>query len=204
MLDGRADPGRARVSRVLTFEPKEPAPENWADHLALWAQLHQEREGALPLDRCVVDLATPGADGRPAAGRPRDGGARRHHSLHAAGRHLPQQQRGPPAAGDRSSATARAHWSRPPSVSPPRAARSTSGNSLTQDLRTEQPAATAGTSHDRSVAYTQRAARSKKLRPTRSRSDLGSSTWNPEQLKVSSLRSRCFSGSEVCVSAGQV
>ncbi|MGW9069515.1 MerR family transcriptional regulator [Streptomyces yangpuensis] len=70
MLDGRADPARAHVSKVLTFEPKEPAPENWADHLALWAQLHQEREGALPLDRCVVDLATPELTGAQLLGVP--------------------------------------------------------------------------------------------------------------------------------------
>ncbi|MFD7631386.1 hypothetical protein ACFV7Q_36160 [Streptomyces sp. NPDC059851] len=70
MLDRRADPGRARVSKVLTFEPKEPAPENWADHLALWAELHQEREGALPLDRCVVDLATPELTGGQLLGVP--------------------------------------------------------------------------------------------------------------------------------------
>ncbi|UUY52341.1 hypothetical protein NRK68_34260 (plasmid) [Streptomyces yangpuensis] len=70
MLDGRADPARAHIGKVLTFDPKEPAPENWGDHLALWAQLHQEREGALPLDRCVVDVATPELTGAQLLGVP--------------------------------------------------------------------------------------------------------------------------------------
>ncbi|MET9607054.1 hypothetical protein ABZZ17_18540 [Streptomyces sp. NPDC006512] len=70
MLDGRADPARAHIGKVLTFEPKDPAPENWGDHLALWAQLHQERGGALPLDRCVVDLASPELTGAQLLGVP--------------------------------------------------------------------------------------------------------------------------------------
>ncbi|WP_405813115.1 MULTISPECIES: hypothetical protein [unclassified Streptomyces] len=70
MLDGRADPARAHIGKVRTFEPKEPAPENWGDHLALWAQLHQAREGARPLDRCVVDLATPELTGAQLLGVP--------------------------------------------------------------------------------------------------------------------------------------
>ncbi|MFE2325299.1 hypothetical protein ACFXD5_15490 [Streptomyces sp. NPDC059385] len=70
MLDGRADPARAHIGKVRTFEPKDPAPENWGDHLALWAQLHQEHEGALPLDRCVVDLASPELTGAQLLGVP--------------------------------------------------------------------------------------------------------------------------------------
>ncbi|WP_046780861.1 hypothetical protein [Streptomyces yangpuensis] len=70
MLDGQADPARAHIGRILTFDPKEPAPENWGDHLALWAQLHQEREGALPLNRCVVDVATPELTGAQLLGVP--------------------------------------------------------------------------------------------------------------------------------------
>ncbi|WP_331739765.1 hypothetical protein OG590_39000 (plasmid) [Streptomyces goshikiensis] len=70
MLDGRADPGRAHIGKVLTVDPKDPAPENWGDHLALWAKLHQERDGALPLDRCVVDVATPELTGAQLLGVP--------------------------------------------------------------------------------------------------------------------------------------
>ncbi|MDK9496146.1 hypothetical protein QEZ40_000488 [Streptomyces katrae] len=70
MLDGRADPARAHIGKVLTFDLKDPAPENWGDHLALWAQLHQEREGSLPLERCVVDLASPELTGAQLLGVP--------------------------------------------------------------------------------------------------------------------------------------
>lgn len=59
MLDGRADPDRAHVLKVATFDPPATGPENWLDHLALWARHHQEQETPLPLDKCVVDLASP-------------------------------------------------------------------------------------------------------------------------------------------------
>ncbi|RNG23556.1 hypothetical protein [Streptomyces botrytidirepellens] len=59
MLDGRADPARAYVGKVTTFDPDAPRPDHWPDHLALWAQHHQEQENALPLERCVVDLSSP-------------------------------------------------------------------------------------------------------------------------------------------------
>lgn len=59
MLDGRADPARAYVGKVTTFDPEDPGPDNWLDHLALWARHHREQENALPLERCVVDLSSP-------------------------------------------------------------------------------------------------------------------------------------------------
>ncbi|MFE7712909.1 hypothetical protein ACFU6I_45930 [Streptomyces sp. NPDC057486] len=59
MLDGRADPARAYVGKVTTFDREPPAPENWLDHLALWDKHHQEQDGALPLETCVVDVASP-------------------------------------------------------------------------------------------------------------------------------------------------
>ncbi|MFE6166231.1 hypothetical protein ACFQ7F_45930, partial [Streptomyces sp. NPDC056486] len=59
MLDGRADPAKAYVGKVATFDPDTARPENWLDHLALWASHHQEQENALDLERCVVDLSSP-------------------------------------------------------------------------------------------------------------------------------------------------
>ncbi|MEU4359929.1 helix-turn-helix transcriptional regulator [Streptomyces virginiae] len=70
MLDGRADADKAYVGKVLTFDPEEEAPENWGDHLALWAKHHQKRDGALPLDRCVVDIASPELTGAQLLGVP--------------------------------------------------------------------------------------------------------------------------------------
>ncbi|MEU9998087.1 hypothetical protein [Streptomyces sp. NPDC050848] len=70
MLDGRADPGRAYIGKVLTFDTEASALENWGDHLALWAARHQERDGALPLDTCVVDLASPELTGAQLIGVP--------------------------------------------------------------------------------------------------------------------------------------
>ncbi|MER5617548.1 hypothetical protein, partial [Streptomyces sp. NPDC002215] len=70
MLDGRADPARAHVQKVTTFDPQAPAPDNWLDHLALWVQRHQEQTDALPLDRCVVDLASPELTGNQLLGIP--------------------------------------------------------------------------------------------------------------------------------------
>jgi hypothetical protein len=70
MLDGRADPDRAHVQKVAAFDPGEPAPENWIDHLALWAQHHQRQDDALPLERCVVDLASPELTGGQLLGVP--------------------------------------------------------------------------------------------------------------------------------------
>ncbi|MGW6569272.1 hypothetical protein [Streptomyces sp. NPDC054975] len=70
MLDGRADPSRAYIGKVLTFDADAPAPDNWGDHLALWAARQQERDGSLPLDRCVVDLASPELTGAQLIGVP--------------------------------------------------------------------------------------------------------------------------------------
>lgn len=59
MLDGRADPSRAHVGKVATFDPDAPKPDNWLDHLALWAELRTTQDNALPLQQCIVDLSSP-------------------------------------------------------------------------------------------------------------------------------------------------
>jgi predicted DNA-binding transcriptional regulator AlpA len=59
MLDGRAHPDRAHVHKVATFDPATAAPDNWLDDLTLWAQHHQKQDDPLPLQKCVVDLASP-------------------------------------------------------------------------------------------------------------------------------------------------
>ncbi|PBC87075.1 MULTISPECIES: hypothetical protein [unclassified Streptomyces] len=70
MLDGRADPARAHAGKVTTFDPEAPSVENWLDHLALWAKHHQEQDKALPLEQCIVDLATPELTGTQLVGIP--------------------------------------------------------------------------------------------------------------------------------------
>ncbi|MET9588990.1 hypothetical protein ABZY10_39110, partial [Streptomyces sp. NPDC006539] len=70
MLDGRAEPARAHVQKVATFDPEAPAPDNWVDHLARWARQHQEQDDALPLEHCVVDLASPELTGGQLLGVP--------------------------------------------------------------------------------------------------------------------------------------
>lgn len=70
MLDGRASPSRAHVYKVATFTPETPAPDPWLDHLALWAQHHQQQTAARPLDACVVDLASPELTGDQLLGLP--------------------------------------------------------------------------------------------------------------------------------------
>lgn len=70
LLDGRADPARAYVGKVAAFEPAAARPDNWADHLALWAEHHQARDGARPLERCVVDLSSPELTGAQLIGAP--------------------------------------------------------------------------------------------------------------------------------------
>ncbi|MFI6125381.1 hypothetical protein ACIBCU_37665 [Streptomyces sp. NPDC051064] len=70
MLDGRADPGRAYLGKVATFDLDAAKPDNWLDHLALWAARHQERDGALPLERCVADLSSPELTGAQLIGAP--------------------------------------------------------------------------------------------------------------------------------------
>ncbi|MFF3929220.1 hypothetical protein [Streptomyces hirsutus] len=59
MLDGRAHPERAHLHKAATFDPSIAAPDNWLDDLTRWAQHHQKQDDPLPLDRCVVDLASP-------------------------------------------------------------------------------------------------------------------------------------------------
>ncbi|MGW8453801.1 hypothetical protein ACWGLO_20155 [Streptomyces niveus] len=70
MLDGRADPAKAYVGKVTTFDTEAPAPDNWLDHLALWAARHQERDGARPLEQCVVDVSSPELSGAQLLGVP--------------------------------------------------------------------------------------------------------------------------------------
>jgi hypothetical protein len=59
LLDGHADPTAAQIGTVTAFDPAAARPDNWPDHLALWARHHQERDGALPLEQCVVDVSSP-------------------------------------------------------------------------------------------------------------------------------------------------
>ncbi|MFJ8719505.1 helix-turn-helix transcriptional regulator [Streptomyces violaceus] len=59
MLDGRAHPDRAHVHKVATFDPATAAPDDWLDDLTRWAQHHQKQDDPLPLEKCVVDLASP-------------------------------------------------------------------------------------------------------------------------------------------------
>ncbi|WP_217208855.1 hypothetical protein [Streptomyces sp. AC550_RSS872] len=59
MLDGRAAPALAYIGKVRAFDPDAEGPDNWLNHLALWAQHHQEQENTLPLERCVVDVSSP-------------------------------------------------------------------------------------------------------------------------------------------------
>jgi hypothetical protein len=70
MLDGRADPSRAYIGKVTTFDPEATGPDNWLDHLALWAERHQEQQDALPLDRCVIDVSSPELTGGQLLGVP--------------------------------------------------------------------------------------------------------------------------------------
>lgn len=70
MLDGRADPARAYVGKVATFDPEAARPDNWPDHLALWAERRQEQAGALELERCVVDVFSPELTGAQLIGAP--------------------------------------------------------------------------------------------------------------------------------------
>ncbi|MFD3484981.1 helix-turn-helix transcriptional regulator [Streptomyces sp. NPDC058665] len=70
MLDGRADPARAYIGKVLTFNPDETAPDNWLDHLALWAERRQEQENTLEPERCVVDVSSPELTGAQLIGAP--------------------------------------------------------------------------------------------------------------------------------------
>ncbi|MGW9241299.1 hypothetical protein ACWGRL_21660 [[Kitasatospora] papulosa] len=70
MLDGRADPAKAYVGKVATFEADAARPDNWLDHLALWAERRREQAGALELERCVVDVSSPELTGSQLLGAP--------------------------------------------------------------------------------------------------------------------------------------
>lgn len=70
LLDGSADPARAHAVKVSNFDPEAPAPDNWPDHLALWAQLHTQQDDALPLEQCVVNIAAPELSGDQLLGIP--------------------------------------------------------------------------------------------------------------------------------------
>ncbi|MFC9067942.1 MULTISPECIES: helix-turn-helix transcriptional regulator [Streptomyces] len=69
-LDTRAQPANAHLEKIATFDPEAPAPDNWPDHLALWAHHHQRQALALPLNRCVVNLASPELSGDQLLGVP--------------------------------------------------------------------------------------------------------------------------------------
>lgn len=56
VLDQGADASRARVLTLAEFDPDAPAPRNWLDDLALWAQ---RRTSTRPLSECVVRLSAP-------------------------------------------------------------------------------------------------------------------------------------------------
>jgi hypothetical protein len=70
LLDKHADPSAARIGTVTDFDPEAPRPDNWIDHLALWGRYHQNREDALPLEQCVVDLSSPELTGAQLLGAP--------------------------------------------------------------------------------------------------------------------------------------
>ncbi|KOT46699.1 hypothetical protein ADK41_00255 [Streptomyces caelestis] len=52
-------PDRATVVQVADFDKDAPAPENWLDHLALWAQLTTGDGHAFALEHCVVNVSSP-------------------------------------------------------------------------------------------------------------------------------------------------
>ncbi|MER7671225.1 hypothetical protein ABTY61_22545 [Kitasatospora sp. NPDC096128] len=59
LLDGGATPGNAYTAKVAGFAPDAPLTGSWRDHLALWAQAHQQHPAARDLSACVVNLACP-------------------------------------------------------------------------------------------------------------------------------------------------
>lgn len=70
LLDGAGDPARAHLGKVAAFDPEAEPPKNWADHLAMWAERHTTQEEALPLERCVVNIASPELSGDQLIGVP--------------------------------------------------------------------------------------------------------------------------------------
>ncbi|MFF2374948.1 hypothetical protein ACFVUW_11255 [Streptomyces xiamenensis] len=52
------NPEAADIMKIASFTAREGV-SNWADHLALWAQLRASQPGQLPLESCVVDLRAP-------------------------------------------------------------------------------------------------------------------------------------------------
>ncbi|MFD6967436.1 hypothetical protein [Streptomyces sp. NPDC059949] len=70
LLDGNAVPARARVVEIAEFDAEAPGPENWSDHLALWAQLTRDSPHALPADKCVVNVSGPELSGDQLVGVP--------------------------------------------------------------------------------------------------------------------------------------
>ncbi|GFH78523.1 MULTISPECIES: helix-turn-helix transcriptional regulator [Streptomyces diastaticus group] len=70
MLDGRAAAGRAYIGKVATFDPEAAGPDNWLDHLALWAERRQEQKDARLLQWCVVDISSPELTGAQLIGAP--------------------------------------------------------------------------------------------------------------------------------------
>lgn len=52
-------PDRAYITQIANFQAGAEPPTAWLDHLALWAHTQQTRPGALPLERCVVNISSP-------------------------------------------------------------------------------------------------------------------------------------------------
>ncbi|MEW2574540.1 hypothetical protein [Streptomyces sp. NPDC047070] len=110
LLDGHGHPQNAHVHKVSTFDPDAAAPQNWADHLTLWAQHHHRQDDPLPLDRCVVDLASPELAGDRLLGVP---------EMAALGGITPSTLRGYISRGEndvpqpQATVGGRAQWSRP-------------------------------------------------------------------------------------------
>ncbi|GGT02792.1 hypothetical protein [Streptomyces cinerochromogenes] len=57
LLTHPGEPGNARIMKIADFTALDEPLPHWRDHLALWAA--SRRPGALPLDRCVIDLRAP-------------------------------------------------------------------------------------------------------------------------------------------------
>ncbi|MEU3517138.1 hypothetical protein ABZ770_17935 [Streptomyces sp. NPDC006654] len=57
LLDDNAHPTGGRILKVANLDLDAPLPDQWNDHLALWAS--QRPDDALPLPRCVVRVSAP-------------------------------------------------------------------------------------------------------------------------------------------------
>ncbi|MGV4985778.1 helix-turn-helix transcriptional regulator [Streptomyces sp. NRAIS4] len=57
LLDDNAHPAGGRLLKVANFDLDAPLPDQWNDHLALWASRRSSDD--LPLERCIVRLSAP-------------------------------------------------------------------------------------------------------------------------------------------------